>query len=339
MLNGSKRERLLWVDLLNICACISVVFVHCTNSQIHNFNGNFDIPYYIGLISHSFALWAVPAFIMISGCNLLGYEGSWKHFFVRRFVRTVVPFCLWSLFYFGLFFHKGIPLKEFVERFLNGQFNNHMWFFIPLFALYLSMPFLSAFVKNSSERKLKAFVLVSFIFVSLLPFVFALLDLNCWKGTVFPMGTMYFVYAVLGYCISRRKNMQWKKYAYLGIFSGVVQFVLLVVFFQSGSPLYKILLQYEYPLNFFVSLGVFCFFANCDWALALAKIRVKPAFIAKVSSCSLGVYLLHATIIFFSNWLNLNIANPYFGFICVYLISLAIIAVMKKIPVVKIMVP
>ena len=339
MPNETKRVRLLWVDLLNICACISVVFVHCTNSQIHNFNGDYDVPYYIGLVSHSFALWAVPAFIMISGCNLLGYEGGWKHFYVRRFARTVVPFCLWSLFYFGLFFHKGISLKEFVERFLNGQFNNHMWFFIPLFALYLSMPFLSAFVKNSNERKLKAFGLVSFVFISLLPFVFALLDLNCWKGTIFPMGSMYFIYAVLGYFISRRKDLLWKRYVYLGLLSGVVQFVLLAVFHQSGSSLYKVFLQYEYPLNFFVTLGVFYFFVNYDWTLLLKKFHIKPAVIAKVSSCSLGVYLLHATIIFLSNWLNLNIANPYFGFICVYLISLTIILLMKKIPVVKMMVP
>lgn len=339
--NIKKRERILWMDVLNIIACISVVLLHCSNGPVHEFNGEISLPYYIGMFSHSFALWGVPIFMMLSGANLLGYSGSWKKFYIRRFERTVIPFCLWSIFYYILFFHKIIPADVFVEKFLNGKINGHMWFFIPLFSLYLSMPFLSTFVKNASRRMMMFFVAISFIFVSAFPFVFSLIGISCWNGTMLPMATKYAMYAILGYLIFKQDffKEQKKLFYVLGVAGAVVQFVTMVWMSSSRFLAYKFFLQYETPCNFFVSVAVFLFVSSVDWSRLCKKSHIKESLVTQIASCTLGVYLFHATTIWLSNRLGLGLVNPYWGWICVYICSLIPILIMKKLKFVKYMVP
>lgn len=66
-----EKERLVWIDLLNIVACAGVLLLHCTNRQVHGFSGTSSVNWYIGLATHSFFLWPVNVFFMISGFTLL----------------------------------------------------------------------------------------------------------------------------------------------------------------------------------------------------------------------------------------------------------------------------
>lgn len=34
-----KKERWIWIDLLNIVACAGVLLLHCTNGEVHHFSG------------------------------------------------------------------------------------------------------------------------------------------------------------------------------------------------------------------------------------------------------------------------------------------------------------
>lgn len=66
-----EKERLIWLDLLNIVACAGVLLLHCTNGEVHHFSGTLSANWFIGLITHSFFLWPVNVFFMISGFTLI----------------------------------------------------------------------------------------------------------------------------------------------------------------------------------------------------------------------------------------------------------------------------
>lgn len=66
-----ENKRLVWIDVLNIVACAGVLLLHCTNGQVHGFSGTPSLDWYIGLTTHSFFLWPVDVFFMISGFTLV----------------------------------------------------------------------------------------------------------------------------------------------------------------------------------------------------------------------------------------------------------------------------
>ena len=72
-----EKKRVLWIDLLNICACICVLLLH-TNFQYLQYDGSVSLPWLYGCIIFTVAYWAVPVFIMLSTCNLLNYQGGGK---------------------------------------------------------------------------------------------------------------------------------------------------------------------------------------------------------------------------------------------------------------------
>lgn len=67
----NTKQRVLWIDILNVIACMGVLLLHCTNSEIHNFSGNVSFKWCIGIVTHSFFIWPVNVFFMLSGCTLL----------------------------------------------------------------------------------------------------------------------------------------------------------------------------------------------------------------------------------------------------------------------------
>lgn len=66
-----ERKRIIWVDALNIVACMGVLLLHCTNSEIHGFKGETSPNWCLGLFTHSAFLWPVNVFFMLSGFTLL----------------------------------------------------------------------------------------------------------------------------------------------------------------------------------------------------------------------------------------------------------------------------
>ena len=66
-------KRLVWIDVLNIIACAGVLLLHCTNDQVHGFSGTPSADWFIGLTTHSFFLWPVNVFFMISGFTLTSH--------------------------------------------------------------------------------------------------------------------------------------------------------------------------------------------------------------------------------------------------------------------------
>lgn len=153
-------KRVLYVDILNIIACAGVLLLHSTNGPVHNFNGNVNFDWFIGLFSHSFFLWPVNVFFMLSGitmmrtCYEMTCKGEIKQYYLKRLNRLGYPLLMWSLIYLLIKIvvkDEPINIIPLLMKVLTFKANGFMWFFMPLIVIYLSMPFLSLFVVNAKK--------------------------------------------------------------------------------------------------------------------------------------------------------------------------------------------
>ena len=65
------KKRIIWIDVLNIVACLGVLLLHTSNNQVHNWNGEYNSEFWWGMITHTLYYWPVPVFLMLSGNNIL----------------------------------------------------------------------------------------------------------------------------------------------------------------------------------------------------------------------------------------------------------------------------
>lgn len=342
MIIQGNKSRDAWIDILNIFACFGVVFLHCTNKPIYYYTGSERLSYYWGLITHSLYIWPVPIFLMLSGYNLCNKETDWKYYTIRRLERAVFPYIIWSVYYILLLHSDLTNYREVVSLMIEGNANPHMWFFIPLFIGYLSMPFLSVFVSDASVLMKRWFVFLSFVLISFLPFVCQLTDIP-YIENAFPLGTQYLVFIVLGSIIKGDPFfIRNRKFIYtLAIISCCIHFILLDVLIKEGEGNHLYLLDYTSPTCFIISTGVFLlFFTNKEKFDRLLKKNARIAdYVTKIGRCSLGIYVFHQTIFYLSSRLEMHLINPYYGPIVVYLISLAVVLILKQIPFVCKIVP
>ena len=83
-------------------------------------------------------------------------------FFKRRFIRVLVPFAVWSCIYaFWPVLMGDLPASELPMRLLHPIWNfnddsGHLWYIYMLIGLYLFMPVLSPWLKQSGKKRLSS---------------------------------------------------------------------------------------------------------------------------------------------------------------------------------------
>lgn len=203
-----RKDRIIWVDALNIIACMGVLLLHCTNGQVHGFNGTISADWAIGLFTHSFFLWPVNVFFMLSGFTLIRqniHMGGVIPFYKKRLNRLLVPVLFWNTFYMAMDlaikWHKGLDMESpisIVEKFLSFQYNSFMWFFVPLIVIYLSLPFLSVFVLNAPRELLKIFIVIGVILNCIAP-LHSDFSSRMEFTDIYLFGTRFLLFVVAGY--------------------------------------------------------------------------------------------------------------------------------------------
>lgn len=337
-----SQKRVAYFDLLNIFAALSVVFLHA-NGAVHTFSNTLAWKQALGI--EVICYWAVPVFFMLSGANLMNYRQRYSTalFFKKRLIKIIIPFIVWTLFYAVLFrvnpFKTG--LRDFFSRCFNTGILSTFWFFIPLLAIYLAMPILSLLKDN--RRILWYMFGVSFCLISLLPSLFTYLGL-AWNYALAPiMSSGYLIYAILGYLLATAEVSKGRRIAIyvLAVFSLLLRYFATLLLSQRDGTLNRLFFDYLQYHTVFLAAGVFLLFKHSKVIDRLSKNDRFIRIIKTLSGLSFGVYLIHqAVIIFLQRFIDpttftWRLAVPFL----IYLISVAIIFLLKKIPILKHIVP
>lgn len=298
-------NRIIYADVLRVLAIVSIMVIHVGATSF----GDLDPASYEWNILNVFvssARWGVPMFVMISGMFFLNPERTVpiKRLYTKYIPRIVMALIVWAFIYEV---YKGILdqtlnllyIKESFERIFQTDTHYHLWFMYMIIGLYTVTPILRTFIKGASKKDLEYFLLISFIFTSLLP----TLDYFEPFHTITPfiikfhqqvnLVLGYTLYFILGYYLatySLTKNVRTILYI-LGIISYLTMvFGTRLFSLEKGDP--NTFLYDNLQVNvFLMSVALFVFGKEILGKITYSETSLKV--IAFLSKYSFGMYLIH----------------------------------------------
>lgn len=338
----------LYISVLNCIACLGVIFLHA-NSIFWS--------HPIGLLWTSanfietFFYWPVPVFFMISGATLMKYRERYSttKFLKRRINKTVVPFLFWSIVA-GVFMARitGTSMDwnvlHIIDNIFNTRYFSIYWFFIPLFAIYLSLPMISRITEY--RALFYYFIILGIIFVFTIPMICSLLHINMNSAVIPPVVSGYIVYVMLGYilnCTDFCKKTRAIIYlmGFLGWFMHFMGTSVLSAGVQEINGTFKGHTNLPCLLH---SVAVFVLFKYVDYKNILGSFYEGfKAIVFKCASCTFGIYLLHFFLIVYIPYkYQIDVRKISWrigGALIIFITCLLITYFAKKLPIIKQLLP
>ena len=272
---------------------------------------------------------------------------------------------------FTVLFKKGIitdinnPLSSvnFFEGILTNKFLGIYWFLPAIMAVYLILPLFAAVEKEKRRKIFTYFAIVWLILSKLLPFFFNLIHVNHPSAFQWPIQEQgmffdYVLYAVLGYLVSEYEAPAWMRYTVYGLALAAFLMHWIGTYFRVRKTgdfyLFK---GYEKFPSYLYATGIFLLIKRISGDV----MRWKPLrfVIEKMAKYTFATYLMHWYLMeffidmFHAKWFtnlfhcaaidNLTFAaslwyrllTPFL----LYAVCMGIAWVLRKIPLVKHIVP
>ena len=275
----ANNKRIAYFDILNVLSCFGVVCLH-SNGYVHSFVK--DSWWWLRVLVEVLFYFAVPVFFMLSGATLMTYRERYSttKFIQKRFTKAVIPYLLWGVFFIivhSFYDSSSISMGGIIMSITTGKipYTNY-WFFIPLFLLYVFIPFLSLMVVRMNFRQMTCLIAVMFLFQSLLPTLYAIMGQEF--KILLPLGG-YFIYALLGYYMATFDIEKNNKLCYavflIAILSMMVRYWLLYI----SNEKEPILFTYFGLYSIFPASAVFLLFKKVS--ITNNHIQNSFAFLAK----------------------------------------------------------
>jgi len=346
------NSRKVYLDLMRIIASFLVILIHCRiydqGCEWSNQDTALLISNFYGIISR----WAVPCFVMISGMMFLNNnkELPVKKLYSKYVLRMAVSYLFWSAIYtfFNCYFDAGASLKEKILYIYNYLFCGeiHMWYILMIIGLYIASPVIKYIVNNAPKKLLHYWIVIMFIFASVIPFVSNLnifyissivSFLNKYIDIQFLCG--YTLYFVLGFYFSKYElSNKMKKTLYILGGCGFAYCILILIVLKYFMNLQMGALSYMYPNIIFMSCAVLLFFM--DYVSKVTFKEKTQKFIIELSKLTYGIFLIHVLVLksLYHLGINVSICNvaisePLVSLIT-FIISAVIIFFVSKIPVI-----
>ena len=342
------RPRLTWISALNVFACVCVVILHCSNEF---FDGPSTHYWYPLSFVHATFYWPVPVFLMISGATLMDYRDrmSTREYIGRRWQRVGIPFLFWSvvavIYWYVVAWYTGKNWQVFdpIDIIVNierGTTNYYYWFFPALFSAYLLIIMLSAINKPLRVRVLAFVAVIGVVYQAVSLTVMPLLGYSSSSDWAMPVAGLM-LYPVLGYlCITLDFTRRQRMLIYV---AGAVGWLLhlwsLWVLSKNEGYIVDAFSAYDNICAITQAVAVFVAFRHLPWDKVCGRFPSFASRIDWLSGCSFGIYLIQYYVMdrigeflpgVFVGW-----GLIVFGFIPAYLLSLAIVALIKQIPILK----
>jgi len=341
----------MYITMLNITACFGVVMLHTNGIFWSHPKG---VTWITSNFIETFMYWPVPIFFMISGATLFEYRKrySTKVFMKKRLLKTLIPFIFWSIIAF--YYHCSVNLYSgrFVESWIpnigcliNYKYMYIYWFFVPLFAIYLSMPILN--LLNGKWKLIRYLILYTFISYSIFPFLSETLHHAIDKQYYSPISSGYILYVLLGYylnSVSLNKKTRYIIYA-LGVAGWALHFFGTLVLTPDFGGRETINMAFKGYMNFpcvFHSVAVFVLFKQCNFSI-LTRNKFVLQLINKMHASTLGIYLVHIYLLgIIVGLLHIDESSltwRILGSLLIFVLAFVFVQCLKRIPIIRNVVP
>lgn len=348
--NDTKKSKPYhaYLHTLRIAAVIGVIAIHTSGYVLY------DVPvasfqWWIANIYNACSRWCIPVFIMISGAVILSRDyPSIGYFLFKRLKRVALPAVIWVILYY--IYELAVSNRSFDLTYLTKiilKFHDknglsfHFWFIPVILGLYLAAPVIQILTSHASKKLILYFLMLWCLFAVVLPFFKHTLHVHIdIEPTIF---VLYAGYFVLGYFLHHNPpNMSWPISALLFMI-GAIWTALGMFYLNRGSPASPNTFFYGYnaPNVMLMSVSLFLIVHRISKQCRVVDSRWTKT----LGDAVFGIFLIH---IFFLNPLKYahnGLFNPmitlgaFLGIplsvLIVFCFSLSIVALLKKIPVMK----
>lgn len=309
-----KREnRTIYLDLLRIIACYSVIIIHTAAVHWYKTDVN-SFEWSVFNFYDAISRWAVPAFAMISGALLLNpsYSINIQKLYKKNILKMIISYFCWSLIYVLWTYRKDFfskPITPMIVAFIQGHY--HMWYIPMVIGLYMITPIVKEIVKNSHITKY--YLLISFFACILIPSckdifkvyidsfpkvetinaIYSAIN-KLWNNFYFNFLTGFVFYFVLGHYLNQTEiKLKHKRLSYfLGLLS-----VLFTIFYSLFIARIR-QTPYGYYGYFAISTMVFTVAIFLFIKDLMAKHPFSHTqFLKVLSNDTLGIYYIHVLIL------------------------------------------
>ena len=292
---------------------------------------------------------ALPMFVLCIGATLLDFNEKYglKEYYKRRFLKVVMPMLSWNII---LYFFRAYYLKNFKKYKLNFVniwnlfFSNKVYYIFHSFhefiLTYMIIP-LIAYVDKSQKLKIYSYFFIFLIITqSFIPYLIKVFCPDLLWHYHFNPG--YIIYIFPGYIIQNYKfPLTLKLIIYILGFAALSIILfgtqILTIRHKKIVELHKG--YFNLPCVLY-SCSAFLFIK--EYSYCIFKI-INREYINKIGALTIGPFFIHLPMIdTIHKYFKIDIYNinyRLFGGLAVYSICLIITFIMKKIPIVKYLVP
>ena len=212
-----NRKSTDYITFVIVVSAFAVLTLH-TNNCFWFYTGTEDFWFSANIIESVF-YFAVPLFFMVSGITLMDFfdRYSMKRFFAKRFMKTMLPFLVWSLVALGIDLYIGkrawsdVTFKSVYQGLTSNGYVSIYWFFYALFIMYMCMPLYAAVDKSKRMLVFSYLVIATFVFNIFLPFLKKMFDSDL--NIMFNVSTLggFLIWPLLGWVLHNYEFKRWHK--------------------------------------------------------------------------------------------------------------------------------
>ena len=339
----TQTKILDYISIAKILSVYGVVILH-TNGVFWNFQYNNYKSYWLSAnLIETIFYYAVPVFVLCIGATLLDFNEKYslKKYYYKRFEKVIIPLFCWT---FILYLLKE-ENKKFGLTYLWNIYYGHKVYGIfgslhDFVKIYIQIPLIS-YVEKKNKVKIYTYgFIILMVCKILVPYLINVLKLKIiW---IYNFSFDYMVYIFAGYIIHNYKfKIIFKIFIY---FLGISGFFIHLFGTQVLTIKYKKIINthkgYQNLPCILYSCSLFLFIK--EYSYLIFKI-INKKFINKIGMLTLGPFFLHMPIIsLITKHFNINTYNlsyRLFGGFAICSLCLIITAILKKIPLIKYLVP
>ena len=328
-----------------------VIVVHTSSLSKSPYNLAVAWPF---ILSFAFAKTCVPLFVMLSGALLLGKTEAYGAFFKKRIKKVLVPWIVWTFIYMFWNYNFNHYVASTVSQwkyFFELTFLSQLWFLPLIFSLYLITPLLRAMISKFKTADSKYFLLLWFIWVSVLPFLHPSPALPQPSAAgLLSLAVYYSGYFFLGFTLTKLKFSKKRIMFPFTITVIGIAISLIEIFLIKNITTYpSIVFDYFAPGIVITSIGLFLLISHLFTKTISIKSNKLNSIIILLSSASLGIYIVHSLFMqifdaplqkyFLVNFATVPILEIYLHALIIFVLSFGLVYLLKRIPLVRQIVP
>ena len=342
-------NRIEYISLASVVSAIAVIYLHA-NGCFWTFSTSRY--WFTANIIESVFYFAVPIFFMISGAMLIGFTDRYdlKTYFSKRIHKTFIPFIVWSflglafeIFYLHSVKISKVDLTYIINGLVQGNLVQIYCFFIPLFCAYLAIPLFSLVPEDKRKEIFTYLTTLAFVLNILIPFIISVFNLKIHWGISIAVSSGFLFYTLTGYLLHKYDlNKKYRLILYtLAIIGLLMHIIGTYTLSMNAGEIIKTYKGYNNLPCVLYSLGVFVFI-KYD-LVKIMKFDWIGRTVNYLNYYTFGIYLIHwyllKIILNVSHISRFSIAFRLLSPIAVLIVSVGIIWILRKIPIVKEIVP